>query len=354
MVTKETNNSKNTNDNVKDELLTFYVKRALLEDAEVPDVNDEFNKWKSSVNKSHKNKTLFIRISTIAAAACILLLMLIHFNSNLEQGNEMTRLLVYKAQTSTKDIEISVGGKIAKVNSTTAYHAGFSINKDNVITFQPEESEGNTEPTTLTIPQGKVATIILADGTKVWMSADTKLIFPKHFEDNAPREVKLYGEAYFEVKHDDNSPFIVDCGKIKTTVLGTKFNIKYFDNEQPRVTLLTGKVKVSSRNQNVILLPEQDATLTGNDRLSVTDADIDVATSWRNGEFFFDGQTTKEIMMEIGRWYNMDVVFTSEKHMNDRLHFNGERTWSVKEIVEQLNLISDAKIEIKDNILSIN
>ncbi len=333
--------------------LALYIKHAVLEDAKGPDVKAEFEKFKTKRTKLHKKSTLYISISLIAAA-CITSIFILTYSNRKISEKQKEGTMVYAANLKNQDIAISVGDETIDMNSADAHDEGFRISKGNEITFQPSTDADINDVTTLMIPQGKVAEITLADGTRVWMSADTKLIFPRQFSDKGPREVKLYGEAYFEVTHNEKNPFIVDCGEFKTTVLGTTFNIRCYENERPHVTLISGKVKINSKEQDITLLPNQDAELIDNNHFTVCNADLDVATSWKDGSFYFDGQTLKEIAMEIGRWYNMDVVFVSERHINDKLHFNGNREWNIKEIVEQLNMICDAKINVKANTLRIN
>ena len=167
--------------------------------------------------------------------------------------------------------------------------------------------------------------------------------------------MELKGEAFFEITPDKSRPFIVKTGQLTTRVLGTSFNIRSYQGEQPSVTLVTGSVRVSANGASApssILRPGEHWTMI--DAISsVTSVDTDIYTCWRDGLFYFDGQPLRDIMIEIGRWYNMNVILGSNEHINDRLHFNGERDKSVEELIEQMNMICNTRIVIEDNVLKV-
>ena len=189
--------------------------------------------------------------------------------------------------------------------------------------------------------------LVLSDGTKVWLNTQSSLIYPNAFAANQPRQVQLKGEAYFEVAPDAKRPFIVDCGQLQTTVLGTGFNVRNYADSEPCITLEHGSVQVSGHSQQVVLEPHQQVTLANGNRLKVATADMESALCWRDGLFFFDGKTLREVLIEMGRWYNMDIVVNDYTHLNDRLHFRGERCWELCELVESINIICDVNLSIE-------
>ena len=179
------------------------------------------------------------------------------------------------------------------------------------------------------------------------------IFFPNKFVKDSPREVRLIGEAYFEVAHHSNWPFIVHCGNMSTRVLGTTFSIRAFDEEEPQVTLVSGSVEVSTAQQEATLTPGQQATIVSG-QLTCNSVNVEAVTSWTQGFFFFEGQTLEQIMKELGHWYNVNVIFVTATHMNYRLHFHGERSWTIRQVIEQLSLIVDAKMSLKGDNLSID
>lgn len=360
---------KRIDNNHIDPQLAFEIRRALLEDADMPDAQKAFLKFKSEQlkddcnrqqnlsnddrkQKKHTYRQRIFYSATLLAAACITALFIFLTDKDVHPSTtqRVPGLLVYNAQSqASSEITISSGGQQVNIGSTQANKQGFTFNANNVIAVQrTKDTEMNTE-TTLWIPKGKVAKVILEDGTHVWLSANSQLQFPHNFSPNIPRTVKLYGEAYFEVTHDERRPFIVDCGQFETTVLGTEFNVRNIHGLQPEVALVSGSIQIGSHGKQRVLAPNEGATITQNGELNVHEIDPDVVTCWKDGEFYFDGQSLREIMTEIGRWYNMDVVFSNNKHQYDQLHFNGERDWNISETIHQLQLITTADIQIIEN-----
>jgi ferric-dicitrate binding protein FerR (iron transport regulator) len=217
----------------------------------------------------------------------------------------------------------------------------------------PDLSRQPVRRQTLQVPPGRVARIDLPDGSRVWLNTHSSIVYPDRFLDGHPRQVQLVGEAYFEVAPDATKPFIVECGGVTTYVLGTQFNICAYDGQRPQITLVQGSVNVQSATSDVTLTPGQTATLGSGGRLSVAAADVRAATCWRDGLFYFDGQTLRDIMVELGRWYNMNVIATNTAHIDDRLHFSGERQWTIYELIRQMNMICNTNIAIEGDTLLI-
>ncbi|TKC00030.1 FecR family protein [Pedobacter cryotolerans] len=180
-------------------------------------------------------------------------------------------------------------------------------------------------PQTLTTPTGGEYQIILADGTKVWLNAESSLTYPTNFEKVSERHVQLTGEAYFEVKklaanNGKKVPFYVSTGSQKVEVLGTSFNINsYLDNNNTITTLLEGSVKISKNKNSALLKPGQQALVSRNE-IKVKDADMETAMAWKNGRIEFKDADLQEIMKQVSRWYNIEVEYQGDI---PRRKFNG-------------------------------
>ncbi len=339
----------------------FEIRRALIEDRCVVDTKAAFKAFKRKNGEAHHHsKVMKVSISFLLAAACFIGFLFVMRWTKTEdtpRNDQLAQLgnVVYEAQPQRKYICIDTGGKTIELNPTAKNQEdGIILTDNNEIQVFNVPSD-NHDITTLSVPQGQQAKIMLDDGTVVWMNADSRLTFPRHFHKEGTREVELLGEAYFEVTHDEERPFIVTCNDVKTTVLGTKFNIHYYKGEKPIVTLISGKVAVTHDKQEALLNPEQAVSFSENgDDINITSADLDVVTSWMNGTFYFDGQTLQEILSEIGRWYNINIVFGSDKHLNEKLHFNTERSNSIKDIIKQLQMICTAKMRLTDKALIVD
>jgi transmembrane sensor len=202
------------------------------------------------------------------------------------------------------------------------------------------DSRESLQYNTLTNPRGsRVIDIGLSDGSHVWLNAGSSVTYPVAFV-GRERKVSITGEAYFEVSPLPSSPggggvkgkmpFIVDVnGKQTVQVLGTHFNIKAYDNEDIKTTLLEGKVKVSAIQPGTTnpkpetLAPGQQALFTIHDsRLTVqNNVDIDQVMAWKNGLFSFKNADIETVMREVARWYNVDVVYEGGKPQG---HFAGD------------------------------
>ncbi len=182
---------------------------------------------------------------------------------------------------------------------------------------------------TLNNPRGsRLAWLTLADGTRVWLNAGSSLTYPVAFIGNE-RKVAITGEAYFEVAHNKEQPFIVSKGNTQVKVLGTQFNINAYDDEADiKVTLLEGSVKMlvnkagaGSIIESKTLIPGEQAvlnnaaliTVSNKDLISLTrQIDISEVMAWKNGEFRFKNTPVAYLLRQAARWYNVEFAYASD------------------------------------------
>ena len=194
-------------------------------------------------------------------------------------------------------------------------------------------------------PAATTTLVTLSDGTKVMLNANSTLEYPASFDDAEVREVRLKGEAHFEVTKNPHRPFVVKAGEMQTQVLGTIFDVKAYRKDAPKVTLMQGKVKVSNADTEVEMRPGQTATLQS-DKIVVSKASPS-ASDWLEGDFDMDQVTLAEAMSDIGAWYNKTVVFQSQANMDKLIHFRFSRRASLQEIITALNEMGVAKVRIE-------
>lgn len=162
--------------------------------------------------------------------------------------------------------------------------------------------------------KGQTMIVKLEDGSKVWLNSDSKLIYPEHFNGKS-RNIKLVGEAYFEVVHLAKQPFTIESERVKTVVLGTSFNIRaYPGNKKVEVTVLTGKVAVYTPNgkketfSKVYVTPDQKVTYAGEDiRLRPYSVKAEESIDWKEGKMLFNATPLAEVIEEIERKYNVKL-----------------------------------------------
>jgi ferric-dicitrate binding protein FerR (iron transport regulator) len=169
----------------------------------------------------------------------------------------------------------------------------------------------------LTTPRGGQYQLLLPDGSKVWLNAASSLKYPTCFS-GKERVVELQGEAYFEIAHNASMPFKVAVllqkgqAPAEIEVLGTHFNVKaYADEPAVRTTLLEGAVRVHRGDATQALQPGQEANWSGNSGIRVATADVEEAVAWKNGLFKFNGATIGDVMRQLSRWYDVEVVYTN-------------------------------------------
>lgn len=194
-------------------------------------------------------------------------------------------------------------------------------------------------------PAATTTLVTLSDGTRVMLNANSKLEYPASFDDAEVREVRLKGEAHFEVTKNPHRPFVVKAGEMQTQVLGTIFDVKAYRKDAPKVTLMEGKVKVSNADTEIEMRPGQTATLQA-DKIVVSKASSS-ASDWLEGDFDMDQVTLAEAMSDIGAWYNKTVVFQSQANMDKLIHFRFSRRASLQEIITALNEMGVAKVRIE-------
>lgn len=176
---------------------------------------------------------------------------------------------------------------------------------------------------TITTPRGGQYAVVLADGSKVWLNAASSLTFPTSFN-GIDRKVELTGEGYFEITQQllpggKKQPFHVVINSASgnggiVEVLGTHFNIMAYDEEgEINTTLLEGAVKLNIKEKSVFLQPGRQARVTkaGQQIDVLTDVDTESVIAWKNGEFRFDNTDIKTIMRQIGRWYDVNIIYNS-------------------------------------------
>ncbi|GAA0525679.1 FecR family protein [Chitinophaga japonensis] len=163
----------------------------------------------------------------------------------------------------------------------------------------------------LSTPRGGQFSIVLPDGTKVWLNSASALRYPTAFTGNQ-RIVELQGQAYFEVAQNAAQPFKVMVGEMEVQVLGTDFDVMaYPDEATVNTTLLSGSVQVKEGEALQLLRPGQQAVLRNSDHaITVRTADIKKVVAWKDGLFVFNNMTLPAILREVARWYDVEIVYT--------------------------------------------
>jgi transmembrane sensor len=218
---------------------------------------------------------------------------------------------------------------------------------------------GNNETTTsqnatntISTPRGGQYEVTLPDGTKVWLNALSSLSFPLSFS-RSQRQVRLTGEAYFEVAPDKARPFLVETSHTEVHVLGTSFNIKaYSDETTTTTTLVAGAVRVANGHNQHVLQPGQQSLADQQGSLAVSAANIEEAVAWKDGYFIFHNASIRDIMRQASRWYDVNIQY--EVNTED-LQFGGRisRFSNISELLKNLELTGSVHFSIEGNIVTV-
>ncbi len=173
---------------------------------------------------------------------------------------------------------------------------------------------------TISTPRGGQFQVVLPDGSKVWLNAESSLHFPTAFTGNE-RKVELTGEGYFEIAKNADMPFKVNVNNAIVEVLGTHFNINaYGDETAMKTTLLEGSVKVLAYEKTQVLKPGEQLTMKNNGfEQLLNNVNTEQVLAWKNGLFDFSDVDLRSIALQLSRWYQVDISFEGnipDKHIS--------------------------------------
>lgn len=178
----------------------------------------------------------------------------------------------------------------------------------NQLEYQGDENS-KQELNTLEVPATQDYSIVLSDGTKVYLNSASKLRFPFYFSGNK-REVFIEGEAYLEVAKDAGKSFVVHTPLTDIQVLGTRFNVNTYRDNTVRTSLLEGSVALRAAGRDSVrLVPGQEAVYLNGKGFTADKFDESELLSWRDGVFYFQNEQLQELSAIITRWYGVEVTF---------------------------------------------
>lgn len=216
----------------------------------------------------------------------------------------------------------------------------------------------------VSVQNGSRTKLLLPDGTSVWLNGDSKLYYDHSFSGKT-REVRLEGEAFFDVVKDAKRPFIVRAGKISIRVLGTAFNVKFYkEDKNIETTLLRGKIEVSGNTKDagshIILTPNQKLIIPAKlqavqpeikEEIKIINLDSrlkeneHIETSWVYNRVEFRGESFEELARKLERWYDITIHFDDDRVK--QLRFNGSfEKETIEEAFGALQKVASFKYKI--------
>eukprot|EP01093_Parvamoeba_rugata_P008270 TRINITY_DN2365_c0_g1_i2.p1 TRINITY_DN2365_c0_g1~~TRINITY_DN2365_c0_g1_i2.p1 ORF type:complete len:334 (-),score=60.73 TRINITY_DN2365_c0_g1_i2:485-1486(-) len=233
--------------------------------------------------------------------------------------------------------------------------------KDNQLIY---ESGENNEPdyNTLSIPNGKQFGIVLSDGTKVHLNAGSSITYPTVFTKDSNRRVVLRGEAFFEVKHENNRQFIVNVQDLDVKVYGTKFNVtNYYEDKETEVVLVEGSVGLSTKESKkdlneVFLEPGYMGVFNKKDK-NIINQKVNTAlyTSWMKGNLVFRNVSFENIIQKLERHYNVVIINNNAELANEKFNATIEtKHETIEEVFSYFNKVYQIEYQIVENKIIIN
>lgn len=202
--------------------------------------------------------------------------------------------------------------------------------------------------TVVLAPPGQKSQLILPDGTSVWLNSGSRLSYNSHYN-VSDRTVELEGEAFFDVKHDQENCFVVKAGRIDVKVHGTAFNVNAYDDEADvAVSLLRGSVSVlSAADQHVLtyLQPDQSAIISKRDlKYNILPCDAETESSWHLNKLKLEGVPANEVWKKLERWYGVHISLQNKAP--DNKYWITLKTESLTELLEVVNKLTPIEYKL--------
>ena len=188
------------------------------------------------------------------------------------------------------------------------------------------------------VPGGQRVLLTLSDGTRVWLNARSEFSYPSRFSKDA-RNVRLEGEGFFEVAHDADRPFVVKGGLLDIKVLGTKFNMRNYEDEASSVTLVEGKVEVATADEGerLTLRPREQVVYSPETGITLNrDVDTDVWRAWTKGELIFRDQPLRAICRELERKFNVRIDIRDPRLAEELFTCHFDETVGIQDVMSLL------------------
>lgn len=225
-----------------------------------------------------------------------------------------------------------------------------SYSDGTAITSATTSGNNTTANNIIRTPRGGQYHVVLPDGSHVWLNAASSLEYPSGF-DAEERRVRLKGEAYFEIArvnlNDKPKPFIVESPLQDVQVLGTHFNISAYTDQPVSTTLLEGSVRVVSEDQQTVqLIPGEQSIVEFGKDAKIVQADPYQAIGWKNGDFVFYDRTIANVMQDIARWYDVEVIYT-DPVQEKKLWGSVSKFENISEVLKMLELTGMIRFDIE-------
>ena len=339
----------------------YREKLPLGEFEEVVQISDVKEQWQKLDQLTKERRHIgWRKWSAYAAGVALLLSVGLWWGIQREKAEKpVTRMAVIEPGTAQAVLILNDGEKITlKDRDTLVDTKSSSINiQTGLVKYDVKPTESvEVEYNTIEVPRGGIYSLVLSDGTKVFLNSDSRLKYPVTFN-GEDRRVELSGEAFFEVVSDSSHPFIVHTRDMETRVLGTTFDIQAYPDElTTKTTLLTGRVLVSVNHLSLTetLKPGLQASWTkGTDKITVKEVNVATQALWRDGIIMLDDDELDDVMRMLARWYNVTYEFKGDRSVKHTFTGKVDRNEDLESVLKTLTLLGGPKFEIRGTVVYI-
>jgi ferric-dicitrate binding protein FerR (iron transport regulator) len=298
---------------------------------------EESEKVRSWINEAEENKTEFIRMKNLYTLS----------GERIPQSDLKSEFILLNRKLKperTRKMLVWEMMKYAAIIAVSVISTYFIIGRKGEPVNPPLACNE------VIVPKGQISEYVFADGTHVWMNSGSRLRFPVNTGDSR-REVILEGEAYFDVARDENRPFLVRTGSVDVKVQGTSFNVQcYPDMDKVETTLVEGSIEIlNEAGKSLALLKSGEQLRFTKHDMSGKILNVDTAPyqAWRDGKLIFRDMPLGEIAASLERWYNVRIIFASEKIRNYRFSGTILKYKPFDQILQAIRLTAPIRYQIK-------
>lgn len=313
------------------------------------------------------NRSKVYKTAAVAASFIISIIVLTQLSKERTDIQPVSQAVNIMPAHGAVSLKLS-SGEVVTLDSTTRLESKLSgvtlDDKTGEISYERVSNEsaiaGNNLLTNqynmLSVPKGRSYSLVLSDGTKVWLNAMSSIRYPVKFEEGE-RVVYISGEAYFDVSEDITRPFIVQTDSYDVKVLGTEFNVSaYSDEKMTAATLVSGSISIPQENGSIIEIKEGEQYRYNKESSNSTieKVDVELYKSWRNDVLRIDKEQLENIFKIIQRRYEIEFLFTDElakyEQFTGKLPLNDNLTI----VLEQLSKVSNINFQYTEGVVKIS
>ena len=317
------------------------------------------SRWRTVKSHTIRKTVRWITWSKYAAVILLFVSMGIFWFVN-EEEQEVENVAVTKIEHGSMKAQLVLANGrrvdlVPETNLQLEEEGGTRIlTLDNMVKYSGMDSlvgqSTEVKYNTLIVPRGGEFSLELADGTRVWLNTESKLRYPVAFTGDE-RRVEMDGEVYFEVAKNREKPYVVTVNGVDIRVLGTSFNVSAYQ-EDVVTTLVTGKVQLKKGDEQVVLLPNQQA-IWSDDKFKVKQVDARNYVLWKEGIFYFEDVDLEMILDDMARWYNVNIFYVNPTLKKMKFSVEIKRYEDINEILRRIEQTKRVKFEIKDRTINV-